>query len=432
MGVGCGHDLGGVVAATRRAQQVVTAVVVAVVAAAVVGFVVLRLTGSSGGAVVAAGPTVVKASVTDVVQFSCPDMGVGRCVTIDARLADGVSVSFDEALAPSFSTPAIGDRIVVGVVRSGGSSSYYFADFDRDLPLGALAGVFIVSVIALGRLRGVGALVGLGLSIAMVVGFLVPAIADGASPLAAALVTAVIVASGVMFLAHGATASTAVALVGTLASLMLTGVLAGVFIPFAHITGLVSEEAAYLATTGGQVDVRGLLLAGIIVGSLGVLDDVTVTQVSAVVELRRQRPEASFRAIAKPALRIGRAHVSSTVNTLVLAYVGASLPLLLVVADTAHPATDVINGELIASEIVRALAGSIGLVTAVPITTALAAWLLRISPSPGSNPEPPAQDTTTSTRRVNDRSPTDGSTQGGAGVVRPVDDRPTMSILRTA
>ena len=156
----------------------------------------------------------------------------------------------------------------------------------------------------------------------------------------------------------------------------VTGLLAWVFLAASNFTGFGDENVGYLDALGSQIDPRGLLLAGIVIGSLGVLDDVTVTQVSAVWELKRAAPSAGFSELYGRALRIGRDHISSTVNTLFLAYAGASLPLLLLFSEAGQSVTSVATREIVAVEIVRALVGSIGLVASVPISTALAAKVL--------------------------------------------------------
>jgi uncharacterized membrane protein len=165
------------------------------------------------------------------------------------------------------------------------------------------------------------------------------------------------------------------AVAGTLISLVLTGLLAGGFVHLTHLTGLGSEEGEYLRALAGNVNLRGLLLGGMIVGSLGVLDDVTITQASAVWELSRANRAYGARQLYRAALRIGRDHIASTVNTLVLAYAGASLPLLVLFSLAGQRLGDVLSGELVAEEIVRTLVGSIGLVASVPITTAITAFV---------------------------------------------------------
>ncbi|HJU96383.1 MAG TPA: YibE/F family protein, partial [Jiangellaceae bacterium] len=171
-----------------------------------------------------------------------------------------------------------------------------------------------------------------------------------------------------------------VALLGTLLSLTLTGVLGLVFTTAGRFTGLADEASVYLGAVGASIDIRGLLLAGLVIGALGVLDDVTVTQTAAVWELADADPEASRRALFAAGLRIGRQHVSATVNTLVLAYAGASLPVLLLFAVSGQGPLDTVTNELIAQEVVRALVGGLGIVAAVPLTTLIAALAVRERP----------------------------------------------------
>ena len=210
----------------------------------------------------------------------------------------------------------------------------------------------------------------------VIVVFALPALLDGTNSIAVALVTAGAISFVALFLAHGRGLATAAALLSTLVSLALTGVLAWVFLSTSKFTGFGDENVGFLSALGSEIDPRGLLLAGVVIGSLGVLDDVTVTQVSAVWELKRARPDAGFGELYRSALRIGRDHISSTVNTLFLAYAGASLPLLLLFSEAQQPLGSVATREVVAVEIVRAMVGSIGLVASVPISTALAAKVL--------------------------------------------------------
>ena len=239
-----------------------------------------------------------------------------------------------------------------------------------------LAVLFAITVVALGRWRGLGALAGLVISVVVLLAFVLPALLDGSNPVLVALVGASIIAFASLYLAHGVNSPTNVALLSTLAALTITGLLAWAFVGLSTITGLADENAGFLTAMGISIDPRGLLLAGVVLGSLGVLDDVTVTQVSAVGELRRSRPDAQFGELYRSALVIGRDHVSSTVNTLFLAYAGAALPLLLLFTTARQPIATTATSEVVAVEIVRALVGSIGLVASVPISTGLAAALL--------------------------------------------------------
>jgi uncharacterized membrane protein len=243
-----------------------------------------------------------------------------------------------------------------------------------------LALAFCACVLLLGRLRGALSLVGLALSLAIVLVFIVPAIAEGEAPLAVAVVGALAVMLVTIPLAHGTGPKTTAAILGTTLSLALVAGLAAGFTELANLTGLSSEEVVVLQLNQVDISVQGLLLAGMVIGALGVLDDVTVSQASTVMAIRNANPALRARALFSRALAVGRDHVSATVNTLVLAYVGASLPVLLLFSSSDLPTGEVANGELVAKEIVATLVGSIGLIAAVPITTLLATVLAVGSP----------------------------------------------------
>jgi uncharacterized membrane protein len=257
-----------------------------------------------------------------------------------------------------------------------GQRTYTFYEFQRGTPMLLLLLLFCVAVLTLGRWRGFGALAGLAVSLMVIVFFTLPSLLDGNNAVAVALVSASIIAFVALFLAHGIGIATVVALLSTFASLLLTAVLAWVFVVFSKLTGFNDDATFMLVGIADGLDMRGIVLAGIVIGSLGVLDDVTVTQVSAVWELRRADPTLGTKELFMPALRIGRDHISSTVNTLFLAYAGAALPLLLLFTESAQSLSSVATREVVATEIVRALVGSIGLVASVPISTWLAARVL--------------------------------------------------------
>ncbi len=272
--------------------------------------------------------------------------------------------------------PEMEDELVLTVTPTETGNLYQFADYQRSKSMLLLVGLFAVAVVTLGRWRGLGALAGLVISIVVLLAFVLPALLEGSNPVLVALVGASVIAFASLYLAHGVNSPTNVALLSTLAALTITGLLAWAFVGLCTITGLADENAGFLTALGISIDPRGLLLAGVVLGSLGVLDDVTVTQVSAVGELNRSRPDAHFGELYQSALVIGRDHVSSTVNTLFLAYAGAALPLLLLFTTARQPITTTATSEVVAVEIVRALVGSIGLVASVPISTGLAAVLL--------------------------------------------------------
>jgi uncharacterized membrane protein len=252
---------------------------------------------------------------------------------------------------------------------------YALSDFERRRPMLLLALIFAALVVVLGRLRGALSLVGLAISLAVVLLFVVPAILDGTEPLVVAVVGSMAIMLATITLAHGTGAKSLAAILGTAASLMLTVALAVLFTDLSHLTGLATEEAGFLQSSGTDISVEGLLLAGMVIGALGVLDDVTISQSSTVLALRRANPALRFRELFGLAMRVGQDHVSATVNTLVLAYVGASLPVLLIFSSGELGVFDAANVELVAKEIVATLVGSIGLIAAVPITTALATLL---------------------------------------------------------
>jgi uncharacterized membrane protein len=198
--------------------------------------------------------------------------------------------------------------------------------------------------------------------------------------LAVAVVGSSAIMIGTLYLSHGISLRTSVALLGTLISLSLTGLLGLMFTTVGRFTGLAGESERYLATMGESIDLRGLLLAGLVIGALGVLDDVTVTQTAAVWELADADPAASRRTLFSAGLRIGREHVSAAVNTLVLAYAGASLTLLMLFAVSGQGVLDTVTTELVAQEVVRALVGGLGIIAAVPVTTVIAALAVRERP----------------------------------------------------
>jgi uncharacterized membrane protein len=330
------------------------------------------------------------ATVKRVNQFSCQSLGTDTCGKVTVRLDsgpdEGKKTSFQIGVGGLDPDVDVGDkvRVVENAVAPGVESvrgqEYSLTDFERRRPMLLLALLFGGLVVILARLRGILSLVGLGVSLAVVLVFMVPAILDGKSPLAVAVVGSFAVMLTTIALAHGTGAKSLAAMIGTALSLVLTIALAVLFVDLTHLTGLSSEESLFLQTSETGLSLDGLLLAGMVVAALGVLDDVTISQSSTVLALRGANPRQGFRELFGRAMSVGRDHVSATVNTLVLAYVGASLPLLLIFSSSTLSFSDAVNLELIAKEVVATLVGSIGLITAVPITTALAAVLARRIP----------------------------------------------------
>ena len=289
-----------------------------------------------------------------VVAFSQPgDAGI-------FFVGEEVAVSFDET----------GEVIAVG--QSDIQTQYQFSDFQRRPVLFWLLIVFAVAVIALGRLRGVAALAGLGATVMIILVWLLPAILDGRNPVIVSLVGAAAVAYVAIFLSHGFNLMSCVSLVGVLGGLLLTTLLATVTVELARFTGFASEESSLLSIFGG-IDLGALVLAGMVLGAAGALDDVAVTQASAVWQLKGMDAGLTFGPLFRRGLRIGQDHIGATVNTLLLAYLGAALPLAILFVLAQQSLGSVANSEVVAVEIVRTLVGSIGLVAVVPFTTWLAA-----------------------------------------------------------
>lgn len=375
---------------TRATRWLVIAIAPLLVAT-VVGLVILRPTGDGPDVSTNLGvpADLVNGTVTRVEEDQCSAgaevASAIQCarvaVTLTSGPDDGRIVTLDWTGGGGSPILEEGDRIVLGHVTdlpadAPPDADYYFADFQRRTPMIWLALLFAIAVVALGRLRGLRALIALGLSLLVLVKFVLPAILDGSSPVLVAIVGSAAILVAALFLSHGLNVRTATAVLGTLVSLGITGVLAVVFVRATQLTGLASEEAGYLQAMASQINLEGLILGGIIIGSLGVLDDVTVTQASAVWELHQANPALGFGGLYRSALRIGRDHIASTVNTLVLAYAGASLPLLILFTESQIRLGNVLTGEVVAVEVVRTLVGSIGLVASVPVTTALTALVI--------------------------------------------------------
>lgn len=323
------------------------------------------------------------AEVVGIELAECEFERSGQCRRVEARLEAGPeagqTTSFPTSGSPADPDFELGDEIRLvradDAAVSQGSDAYSFLDYERRAPMLALMLIFVAVIVVFGRLRGMLSLVGLGASIGVITVFLIPAILDGRPTVPVAITAALAVMFLTLALAHGVGPKTVAAALGTSASLLLTAGLAILFVNLANITGFSSEEAVRLQVTGEDISLQGLVLAGMVIGALGVLDDVTVSQASAVLALRRANPALSARRLYREAIEIGRDHVAATVNTLVLAYVGASLPILLVFSVGDTPFGEAVNLEIVSEQVVGTLVGSIGLIAAVPLTTAVAAWL---------------------------------------------------------
>ncbi|MFI2632043.1 YibE/F family protein [Streptomyces collinus] len=412
-GHGHSHSHGPATPVSVHLRKVIAAVLIPFAAAVLVGLVVLWPGGAPAHERTGVGfdRQTQDATVTKVVEVSCKEAGAsgvpptgdtstaegsssvqqeqGTCkrATIRVDSGDDKGRTFTEIVQPDQSRQLHeGQKVVVAYEPSAPKDlQYSVTDVNRRLPLALLAGIFAVAVVVVGRLRGVMALVALAISFMVLNFFILPAILQGSNPLVVAVVGASAIMLIALYLCHGLSARTSVAVLGTLISLLLIGILGSVFIDWAALTGNTDDNTGLIHGLYPTIDMSGLLLAGIIIGSLGVLDDVTVTQTSAVWELHEANPSMGWRGLYRAGIRIGRDHIASVVNTLVLAYAGAALPLLLLFSIAQSSVGTVANSELVAEEIVRTLVGSIGLVASVPVTTALAALVVSAD-RPGTEP----------------------------------------------
>jgi len=272
----------------------------------------------------------------------------------------------------------VGDQVYVEVDKTpNGDLRAFYIDYVRAQPMLILLAAFILAILIMGRWKGLGSLIALGISMVMIVGYVIPHILAGEDPVKVSLIGSVILLGVTLYLTYGWNLKTHASVLSMMLSLLLTGMLSVLFVYLTRLTGYGDENTLFLMQSSSiQIDPRGLLLGGMIIGALGVLDDLVTSQSAAVVEIHDANPALGFRRTFQKAMRIGQDHVAATVNTLVLAYTGASLPLLLIFTLGNGSFTYFINSEFLAEEIVRTLVGSLGLIAAVPISTLIATVLI--------------------------------------------------------
>jgi uncharacterized membrane protein len=350
--------------------------------ATIVGLVLLWPSGSGVRHAVphaqyaAAGVTFPEATITKILPRCGPhqDTAAITCGGVEARVSNGPTVAvrvpptnIEAGLRP-------GDRLELARTPvSGGPASYVFVGVERGTPIWILFAVFVVVVGLVARRRGLLAIVGLGIGGLLLVKFVLPALLVGRPGLAVALVGSSAIMFVVLYLAHGPSLRTSTALAGTLGGITLTALIGVVAVHAARLSGVSDNNGALLTAFVGDVSFQGLLTCAVIVASLGLLNDVTITQASAVWELRAAGPDLSRRTLFGSAMRIGRDHIASSIYTIVFAYAGTALPILLLLFIYQRPVLDLLTTEDIATEVVKTLASAIGLVLAVPLTTAVAA-----------------------------------------------------------
>ncbi len=416
MSHGHGHGHTGPVPVGPAAARLVVGLLTAIGVVVLVGLVALwpskhsveiplPFQTSGGGAVVTEAGTVAESSFGP-----CGSPSIGRSFTgnpvpppnnsyecqrsviaIESGPNEGTRTLLEIGPGPGQPDLAAGEKVrLVRQTDATGATAYSFEDYSRGWSLLAVVALFVLVIVVVARWRGVRALLGLLVAFAVLVGFMLPALLDGKPAVPVALVGGAVILYAVLYLAHGVSLRTSSALLGTIASMVLAAILSWAAIELTHLTGLSEEQNTNVQTYIGHVSITGLLLAGFIIGSLGVLNDVTITQASSAFELAHLDPDANRRAVFGSAMRVGRDHIASTVYTLVLAYAGGALPLLLLFSVAGRSITDVLTGDAVAIEILRSAVGGIALALSVPLTTAIAVALARPPRAESGNRRAPA------------------------------------------
>jgi len=300
-------------------------------------------------------------------------------VRIDEGPVKGKELSIDDSAVNVYRKTPVnkGDYVMVSYSRDvRGKESVYIADQYRNDALFVLAVLFLIVVVWIGRVKGTLSFLGMVVSFLILTQGLLPSILSGNDPVLVMLLGSLVIIPMTFYLSHGINKKTTIAIVSTFITLMLTGILSYIFVIFAKLTGYSAEESLFLQAQGIDVNIRSILLAGIILGAMGVLDDITISQVSIVETLRKANRSLTRLQLYRHAMDVGRDHISSLVNTLFLVYAGASLPLFLLFYGNNLRPELIMNQEVVATEIVRTLVSSIGIILAVPLTTLIASHYL--------------------------------------------------------
>ena len=329
------------------------------------------------------GSDTVRAEVTQIIEEGEIDLGghlqtyqIARVNILEGQYA-GIIMEIDYGKRQVRSDDyllSVGDKVVVSISKTPDNVvNAYFVDYVRTTPILWLTVIFGVAIILISRWKGFRALLAMVFSLYVIIGYIIPHILIGEDPLRVSIIGSIILLGVTLYLTYGWTLKTHAAVLSMVIVLLLTGTLSALFVFITKLNGTGDENVMFLMQMmETPINLRGLLLGGMIIGALGVLDDLVTTQASAVFELHHANPNFGFRGLYNSAMRIGQDHVAATVNTLVLAYAGASLPMLLMFSLAHGDYGYLVNFSFIAEEIVRTLVGSLGLITAVPLTTAIA------------------------------------------------------------
>lgn len=375
-----------VLARQRKALRIMLVILVPIAVWTLVGLIVMWPTNveehvqQDASAYTVEGVTIESANIVGVAEVDCSGVEGGSssagapCAELIVEVTSGPEEGSQHQLqltAAHYQSGAeIGQKVrVFRIPVEDGPASYQFSDFARSVPLVVFALAFAVAVVAVARLRGLISLVGLGFAAFILVEFMFPALISGGNPILIGLLGSSAIMFVVLYTAHGFSARTTTALIGTLFGLGLAALLAWIATSWGHLTGVSGEDDFVLAASAPDMQLTSVVILGMILAGLGVLNDVTITQASAVWELAETDPEGGN--IFRRAMRIGRDHIASSVYTLVFATAGASLSVLLLLSIYNRPLLQVVESEQFAVEILRTLVGSIGLILAIPLTTAI-------------------------------------------------------------
>jgi len=329
------------------------------------------------------GSDTVRAEVLQIIEEGQVDLGghtqkyqIARVNILEGEYA-GIPMEIDygkRQLRSDDYDLTVGSRVMVSISKTPDNViNAYFVDFVRTTPLFWLTMIFAIAIIVISRWKGVRALLSMAFSLYLIIDQIIPHILNGDDPLWVSIIGSIILLGVTLYLTYGWNLKTHSSVISMVLVLLLTGALSGLFVIFTKLNGTGDENVMFLMQMMEKpLNLRGLLLGGMIIGALGVLDDLVTTQSAAVFELHHANPNFGFRALYNSAMRIGQDHVAATVNTLVLAYAGASLPMLLMFSLGHGNYGYIINFSFIAEEVVRTLVGSLGLIAAVPLTTAIA------------------------------------------------------------
>ena len=365
----------------KLSNHIRTVILLAVVV--VVSFLLFQPVTLPDATMSAFGAETTRARVTGIIENGEIDLGglpqryqIARVEILEGKY-QGIEMEMDYGKRQVLSNVVYlepGDKVLVTIgSRPDGVLTVYFVDFVRTTSLLWLAALFSVSILLISRWKGFRSLLSMAFSLFVIIGYIIPHILSGDDPLRVSILGSAVLLGITLYLTYGWNLKTHAAVISMFLVLLITGALAALFVIFTRLTGSGDENALFLIQMlNTQINLRGLLLGGMIIGALGVLDDLVTTQASAVFELHHANPSLGFRGLFQSAMRIGQDHVAATVNTLVLAYAGASLPMLLLFTLGQGNLGYLVNFEFVAEEVVRTLVGSLGLISAVPLTTAIA------------------------------------------------------------